>query len=37
MREAGKQINQTANKFDAAVEEKAAKTQSWLGGLFGGK
>jgi len=34
---AGKQINATANKFDAAVEDKAAKTQSWLGSWFGGK
>ncbi|CBY00659.1 hypothetical protein IAQ61_011572 [Plenodomus lingam] len=35
--ETGKQVNAAANKFDAVVEDKAAKTQSWLGGLFGGK
>lgn len=34
---AGKQVNAAANKFDAVVEDKAAKTSSWFGGLFGGK
>jgi len=34
---AGKQVNAAANKFDAVVEDKAAKTSSWFGGWFGGK
>ncbi|CAE7014414.1 hypothetical protein P3342_003936 [Pyrenophora teres f. teres] len=34
---AGKQVNAVANKFDAVVEDKAAKTSSWFGGWFGGK
>ncbi|CAO2653162.1 Nn.00g025730.m01.CDS01 [Neocucurbitaria sp. VM-36] len=34
---AGKEVNAAANKFDKVVEEKAAKTQSWLGSWFGGK
>ncbi|RMZ69921.1 hypothetical protein GMOD_00008861 [Pyrenophora seminiperda CCB06] len=33
---AGKQVNAAANKFDAVVEDKAAKTSSWFGGWFGG-
>ena len=37
LHQAGKQVNQAANKFDAAVEDKAAKTSSWFGGWFGGK
>jgi F0F1-type ATP synthase membrane subunit b/b' len=37
LHQAGKQVNATANKFDAVVEDKAAKTSSWLGSWFGGK
>jgi hypothetical protein len=32
--QAGAKVNATANKFDAVVEEKAAKTTSWLGSWF---
>ncbi|KAL6709288.1 hypothetical protein ACN47E_001695 [Coniothyrium glycines] len=34
---AGANVNAAANKFDAAVEEKAAKGSSWLSSLWGGK
>ncbi|KAK3062858.1 hypothetical protein LTS18_003223 [Coniosporium uncinatum] len=36
-RDAGKNMNQAVDKFDKNVEETAAKSKSWFGGLFGGK
>jgi len=36
-RDAGKNVNQAINDFDKNVEQGAAKSKSWLGGLFGGK
>ncbi|EOA90227.1 uncharacterized protein SETTUDRAFT_167153 [Exserohilum turcica Et28A] len=36
LHQAGKQVNAAANKFDAAVEDKAAKASGWFGGWFGG-
>lgn len=36
LHQAGKQVNAAANKFDAVVEDKAAKASGWFGGWFGG-
>lgn len=36
LHQASKQVNAAANKFDAVVEDKAAKATGWFGGWFGG-